>query len=125
MQSKSGCLPIAAIILTQVCGSPATADEGAAAAFFEIVSNGKSQAMLVAPDDPAAIWNDAIAAITSTAVRWSGAPPRLLRLAKDAPLPRGNLILLGTPQSSAAIAELTRRTDSPIARVPFSDGHGF
>lgn len=124
MQQKTGCLLIAAIVLMQLC-IPAKADEGTRAAFFEIVSAGKSRATLVAPDDQAPIWNDAISAITSTAARWGSAAPQVVRLAKDAPLPQGNLILLGTPQSSTAIAELTRRNESPSARVPFGDPQGF
>jgi len=93
--------------------------------FLDLVRAGKPVATLVAPEDKAPIWDDAVAAIASTAARWGGAAPWVVRLAKGTPLPAGNLILLGTPESSDAIAGLSRRSEGPIARVPFADPQGF
>lgn len=75
--------------------------------------------------DPAAIWDDAIALVASTSQRWGGVAPKVARLAPAGPLPAGDLILLGTPETSRAIARLAGQTDSPVARVPFIAPHGF
>jgi hypothetical protein len=93
--------------------------------FLDLIRGRKPVATLVAPDDKDPIWADAVAMIASTVERWGGAALAVVRRAKDAPLPAGGLIILGTPQSSGAIAGLSRRTESSISRVPFTDRHGF
>jgi hypothetical protein len=92
---------------------------------FDLTRGGVPVATLVAPDDAAPHWDEAIAAIAATARRWGGTGPKVVRLRGDAPLPDGDLILLGTPATHPAVADLGRRTESPIARVPFADPHGF
>jgi hypothetical protein len=61
----------------------------------------------------------------ATAERWGGAPPPVVRLAQDAPLPASDLIVLGTPETLNAIAKLADLTESPVSRVPFVDEQGF
>jgi hypothetical protein len=92
--------------------------------FFDFTNGGKAAAVLVVPEDDAPLWADATAMITAVAKRWGGTPPRLVRLAKDARLPEGNLILLGTPETSRTIRSLGR-PPSPVARLPFADRHAF
>ena len=93
--------------------------------FFDLTRETNSVATLVVPEEDAPIWADAVKMITGPARRWSGAAPRVVRLAKDAPLPPGDVILIGTPQTSSTIAALTERTESPISNVPFIDDQGF
>jgi hypothetical protein len=93
--------------------------------FLDLIRDGKPVATLIVPDDEAPIWDAAAAAIASTAERWGGAAARVVRLAKGAPRPTGDLIVVGTPESSDLIAGLSRQTDGAMARVPFIDAHGF
>jgi hypothetical protein len=93
--------------------------------FLDLIRDGKPVAKLIAPEDKSPIWDDAVAAIASTAKRWGGAAPRVVRLAPGAPLPEGDLLLLGTAETSDTIAALSRQAEGPIARVPFADLHGF
>lgn len=104
--------------------TPGRADE-AGERFLDLVRAGKPVATLIAPADGAPIWDDSVRAIVSTAERWGGAAPRVVRLPRGAPLPAGDLILLGTPESSDEIARLSQQTEGPISRVPFTDRHGF
>jgi len=104
--------------------SPGRAEE-AGGRFLDLIRAGKPVATLIAPEDKAPIWDDAVAAIASTAARWGGAAPRVVRLAKGTPLPAGDVILLGTPESSDAIAGMSLLTEGPIGRVPFVDRQGF
>jgi hypothetical protein len=101
------------------------AETQSAARFFDLTHEGKPFATLVAPDDKGPPWEDAVAMIASTAKRWSGVAPKVVRLAKQAPLPKGDLILLGTADTSDAIAQRSRITESPISRVAFADPHAF
>ena len=93
--------------------------------FFDVTKGGEAVATLVVPADSAPIWTDATQMITKTAERWSGIAPRVVRLRMHEPLPAGNLILLGTPQTNSVIAQLTEREDSQVSLVPFVDDHGF
>ena len=93
--------------------------------FFELTRASQSVATLVAPADAAPIWHDAVSMISSAADRWGGTAPKVVRLAKDAPLPSGDVILIGTPETSNTIAELSELTTSQVSRVPFTDDHGF
>ncbi|HKB37795.1 MAG TPA: hypothetical protein VKD72_15215, partial [Gemmataceae bacterium] len=102
----------------------AGAEEPPGERFLDITRGGKPSATLVAPDDKSPVWDDAIAMITSTAKRWGGSP-KVVRLGKEDRLPAGDLILLGTVDTSDIIAQRSRLTESPISRVPFADPHGF
>src|SRR5262249_8923403 len=103
----------------------ATAEDRPAARFFDLTRGGKAAATLVAPDDKGPVWDDAIAMIASTVKRWGGVAPKVVRLGTKAPLPERDLILLGTADTSDAIAQRSRITESPISRVAFVDRHGF
>jgi hypothetical protein len=104
--------------------APARADELSGARFLDLTRNGAAAATLVAPDEKAPLWDDAIAIIATTAKRWGGVAPRVVRLAKDAPLPDGDLMVLGTRQTDA-IARWSEETGRPLSRVPFADAQGF
>jgi hypothetical protein len=93
--------------------------------FLDLVRRSKTAAALVMPAGEAPIWVEAEKLIAGTAQRWGGCRPNVVRLAKDAPLPTGNLILLGTPETHSAIAALCNVTESAVSRVPFLDDHGF
>lgn len=93
--------------------------------FFDVTRDGRPVAVLVAPDDAAAVWEDAIALVTATIQRWSGVAPMVVRQKHDRPLPDGQLIIIGTPQTSDFIALRCRQVESPLSRVPFVDRHGF
>jgi hypothetical protein len=92
---------------------------------FGVVEDGQAVATIVAPAEDAPIWTDAIRLIAGTAERWGGTAPQVVRLSKDAPLPAGNLIVLGTPETLASIAKLTDVTESAVSRVPMVDEQGF
>ncbi len=97
----------------------------AAERFLDLARAGKPTATLVAPDDKAPIWSDAVTLIAATIERWGGAAPRVVRLGKSAPLPDGDLIILGTPKTSELIAARTGQTESPVSRVSLGDADGF
>jgi hypothetical protein len=120
-----GCPVVAAAALFLFSCATARAEDQPGDRFLDVTRGGKAVATLVAPDDKAPLWDDAIAAITATVQRWGRVAPRVVRLGKDAPPPDGDLLLLGTPATSAAIAALSRQTGSQVARVPFADAHGF
>ena len=124
MRPRQGHAAAAAALLLLLASTVAQAEDRPAR-FLDLTRGGKPSATLVAPDDKGPVWDDAVAMITSTAKRWGGAAPKVVRLAKDAPLPAGDLILLGTPATSDAIAQRAQKTESPISRVPFADPHGF
>jgi hypothetical protein len=98
---------------------------GAEERFLDITRGGKAVATIVAPDDAAPIWDAAINLIATTTERWSGARPKVVRIGNDAPLPEGDVVLLGTPGTNSVIAALAERFEGPVARVPFGDAHGF
>ena len=126
MRPARGCSAVAAVVLLVVLGPAAAgAEDRPAARFLDLSRGGKPAATLVAPADRAPLWDEALTMLTATAQRWGGAAPKVERLAKDAPLPAGDLIILGTPLSSGAIARWSRQTESPVSRVPFADPHGF
>src|SRR5262249_60410718 len=102
----------------------AGAEEPPGERFLDITRGGKPSATLVAPDDKSPVWDDAIAMITSTAKRWGGSP-KVVRLGKEDRLPAGDLILLGTGDTSDIIAQRGRVTESPISRGPVAGPHGF
>lgn len=118
-------IPGAAVTMPLLLVAAVGGAEPAGERFLDLTRAGKPAATLVVPDDRAPIWDDAIALLTTTAERWGSAVPRVVRLARSAPLPAGNLILLGTPATSDAIAGLARQTESPVSRVPLGDPHGF
>src|SRR5438552_1614096 len=93
----------ATVALLLLLASGVRADDPPAARFLDLTRGGQPAATIVAPDDKSPIWEDAVALITSPAGRWGGAAPKVVRLARDAPLPAGDLILLGTPATSAAV----------------------
>ncbi len=111
-----------ALAAALVLAAPVLADDGR---FLDLTRLGRPAATLVLPERPAPLWDDAVRLIASTAKRWGGAAPNVVRLAPDAPLPAGDLILLGTPETSAVLARRSRQTESPLSRVPFGDAHGF
>ena len=115
---------IAAVLLTTSFDARAD-DIGVGERFFDVARGGKPAATLVAPADEAPIWDDAIEKITAITRRWGGKSPGLVRLPADAPLPPGDLVLLGTPATSNLIATLSDKTDSQVSRVPFADDQGF
>jgi hypothetical protein len=108
-----------------LASASASAGEQPAGRFFDLTHNGKPVATLVVPEEKAPIWDHSIAMIASTAQRWGGAAPRIVRLAREAPLPAGDVILLGTLATSNPIAQRSLQTESPLSRVPFADRHGF
>jgi hypothetical protein len=75
--------PVVAFLL---CAGAIRADE-VGARFLHLVRDRKVAETLVAPDDGAPIWDEAVAALTTTAARWGGLTPRVVRLAKGASLP--------------------------------------
>jgi hypothetical protein len=115
-------------VLLLVCvpgPTPVRAEDLPAERFFDVTRNGAPVATLVAPDDEARLWDQAIEVIATTTRRWGGAGPRVVRLKRDAPLPDGDLILLGTPGTHPALDAIGSQAQGPIARVPFVDPHGF
>src|SRR4051812_33572189 len=122
-QSQNRAAAAAALLL--FLSSTVARGEDRTARFFDVTRGGKPVATLVAPDEKGPVWDDAVGMIASTAKRWGGAAPKVVRLAKDAPLPAGDLILLGTPATSDTIAQRAQKTESSISRVPFADAHGF
>lgn len=93
--------------------------------FVTLVGDGKPAATLVLPADAGPIWGDIESLLMEPAQRWGGVVPRVVRLAADAPLPGGDLILIGTPATSSTISRLSRETASEISRLPFIDQEGF
>jgi hypothetical protein len=116
---------VAAGIALLVGPGPARAGDRSGERFFDLVRGGQPVATLVAPAEQTPVWDDAVALITATAARWGGAGPKVVRLAREAPPPAGDLILLGTTATSRAIADRARLTGSPVSRVAFGDAHGF
>src|SRR5262249_26081721 len=114
-----------AVVFLLLGSVAAGAEEPPGDRFLDLTRGGKPSATLVAPDDKGPVWDDAISMIASSAKRWGGVAPKVVRLAKDAPLPEGDLILLGTPTTSDVLAQRARTTESSISRVPFADPHGF
>ena len=112
------------VVIAINAGGPCLAEQ-IGERFFDLARGGEPTATLVVPADDAPLWTDTVKMITTTAQRWGGVAPRVVRLAKDAPLPSGDLILIGTARTSSTIAALTERTESPISRVPFIDDQGF
>src|SRR5262245_65811753 len=59
-----------ATVLVLLLSSPGQAAEPAGERFLDLARAGKSTATIVAPDDKAPIWNDAVTLIAATAERW-------------------------------------------------------
>src|SRR5262249_38087876 len=114
-----------AVILLLLGPAATGAEDRPPGHFLDLTRGGKPSATLVAPDDKSAVWDDAIAMIASTAKRWGGVAPKVVRLVKDAPLPEGDLIGRGPPATSDTLAQRGRTTESPVSRVAFADAHGF
>src|SRR5205823_6282556 len=114
-----------AVVFLLLGSTVVAAEEHSAARFFDLTRGGKPSATMVAPDDKGPVWDDAVAMIASTAKRWGGVAPKVVRLAKEAPLPDGDLIVLGTKDTSDTLAQRSRQTKSPISRVAFADAHAF
>jgi hypothetical protein len=115
------CFAAVAFLVLAHPGSSAEPDRP----LLQLIRAGEPEGALIAPEEKSPIWDLAVTTISSTVKRWGGTAPRVVRLARGAPLPAGDLILLGTPESSDAIAALTRQIGGPIAQVPFADRHGF
>src|SRR5262245_31764216 len=114
------------VVAAAVCtGVPARAEESPGDRFLDLVRAGKPAATLVLPEAKAEIWDAAAALITRTAERWGGAAPRVMRLARGAALPEGDVIVLGTAATSDELAAGARREGSPLARVAFADPQAF
>jgi hypothetical protein len=92
--------------------------------FVDLTRDGEAHATIVAPEDKDSVWADAIAKLTKTCSQWGGIAPHVVRLAKDAPLPNGDLIVIGTPDTSNALAALAT-TASEVGRLGFGDRHAF
>src|SRR5262245_5729429 len=96
--------------------------------FFDLVEDGRPAATIVVPAQAGTLLSTAVAAIVDTTLRWSGVRPRVVRLAKNAALPPGNVLIphLGAPETSATLAA---RAASPagnlLTRLRFADEQGF
>jgi hypothetical protein len=114
------------IIIGGALGATSRAeDEGPGKPYFALVRGGMPVATVVVSAGDSPLWDASISAIVATAKRWGGAEPRVVRLGRDAKLPEGNLILLGTSETSEVIAGLSGKVESPLGRVLFGDPQGF
>jgi hypothetical protein len=114
------------MIIGGALGASSRAEEGGPGKpYFDLVRGGTPVATVVVPAGDSPLWDESISAIVATTRRWGGAEPRVVRLGSDAKPPAGNLILLGTPETSEVIARLSGNVASPIGRVPFCDPQGF
>jgi hypothetical protein len=113
------------VVATAVTITSGRAEERPGERFLDLVRGSKPAATVVVPDAPSAIWDAAAALLTRTAERWGGAGPRVVRLPRGAALPDGDVIVLGTAETSDELAAAARREGSPLARVAFADPQAF
>lgn len=92
---------------------------------FDLIHDHTSVATLVLPDERAEIWTEAAKMIAQTVSRWGGGELTIVRKQKNQPLPAGNVILLGTPETSAIIAALGQQTESVVSRISTADDQSF
>lgn len=109
------------------CEQPALAvsAEKVGGRFFDVVRGSASTATLVIPEDEAAVWAESAKLIADSAERWGGGRVSVTRLPRDASLPDGNIILIGTGETSAIIEKLSQDPESPVSSMLLGDDHGF
>lgn len=116
---------LAICLISLLEASLAGADDQIGERYFDLVQNGGSRATLVLPQDAGAIWDDAAGLVQDPVTRWGGAGCQVARLSRDADLPAGNLILVGTSETCRTLHGWCQDPNNDLSRVAFADAQGF
>ena len=93
--------------------------------FSYLVEAGKPNCTLVIADEPAFMEEKAAAEIADVILRDSGAKVPIKRWSQIGELPKGNLVVLGTPESIPLIGELARELTDGVGNLPFIGPDGY